>query len=136
MPIRKYEAVSETTEGEVVALKLKHKCQEYGRTFPKQKGLDIRRARWCHPEGPKCSRKGSLADEAVKRTKRNEQAAQLLHVYIHDHQLENVVTFDYLGCRISGDGDDSADIKHHMCWHKNDSRSYPTSVETAGCLSK
>jgi len=106
--------VSETVEDEVVALKLKQKCEECGRTFPTLKGLRIHKSRWCMP-GLVRSRKGSLADKAVKRAKRVDQAAQLPHVFIHDHQLENVVTFDYLGCRLSGDGDDTADIMHRMC---------------------
>ena len=35
-------------------------------------------------------------------------------VSINGHEIENVLSFDYLGCRLSGDGDDSADIRHRM----------------------
>ena len=114
MPIRKYESVSETTEEEIIELKLKHKCLACDRTFPTQKGLNIHRARWCDPNGPRRYRKGSLADRAVKRVKRIKQAADMPHVSVNGHQLENVLTFDYLGCRLSGDGDESADMFQRM----------------------
>ena len=101
MPIRRYEPVSETTEKEIIALKLKHKCTACNRTFPTQKGLNIHRARWCRPDGPERSRKGSLADVAVKRAKRAEQASQQPRVSVNGHELDNVLRFDYLGCRLS-----------------------------------
>ena len=45
MPVRKYNPVSETREEEVVDLKLPHKCPDCNRTFPKQHGLNVHRAR-------------------------------------------------------------------------------------------
>ena len=114
MPIRKYEPVSDTTEEEIIAMKLKHKCTACERTFPTQKGLNIHRARWCDPDGPPRSRKGTLADKAVKQAKRVKQAAEMPRVSINGHELENVLQFDYLGCRLSGDGDDAADMKQRM----------------------
>ena len=35
-------------------------------------------------------------------------------VSINGHELDNVLCFDYLGCRVSGDGDDSADMYQRM----------------------
>ena len=35
-------------------------------------------------------------------------------VSIGGHELDNVLCFDYLGCRLSGDGDDSADMYQRM----------------------
>jgi hypothetical protein len=99
-----------------VALKFKFKCEQCNRTFPKQRSLNCHHGRWpnCSPDIER-SRKGSLADKAVKHAKRVKQAAELPRVYIHEHELKNVLTFDYLGCRLSGDGDDTADIMHRMC---------------------
>ena len=114
MPVRRYERVSASTEEEIVALKFKHKCAECDRTFPTERGMKIHRSRWCRPGGPVRSRKGSLADKAVEKSKRVEQAAQMPRASINDHQLDNVLCFDYLGCRISGDGDDSADMYQRM----------------------
>ena len=114
MPVRRYAKVTETTEEEVIALKLKHKCDACGKTFEKERGLKIHRSRWCRPEGPPRSRKGTLADKAVKKQKRKQQAAEMPRVSIEGVELENVLYFDYLGCRVSGDGDDSADMYQRM----------------------
>ena len=114
MPIRRCDPVSETTEDEIVALNLKHKCPACSRTFPTERGLKIHRARWCSPDGPERSRKGSLADKAVEHTKRVKQTSEQPRVSINGHVLENVLTFDYLGCRVSGDGDERADVDHRM----------------------
>ena len=114
MPIRKYDPVTETLEEEVVALQLKYKCADCNRTFPKEKGLKIHRARWCRPNGPTRSRKGTLADKAVMLQKRKIQAAEQSRVCVNGHLLENVLRFVYLGDQVSGDGDDSAEISHRM----------------------
>ena len=114
MHVRKYEPVSATTEDEVIALNLKHKCSKCDRTFPTQKGLNIHCSRWCNPGGPVRSRKGSLADKAAKNVKLVKQATELPKVTLNGHNLENVITFDYLGCRLSGNGDDSTDMKQRM----------------------
>ena len=114
MPVRRYERVSDTTEDEIVALKFNNKCAACDRTFPTQRGLNIHRSRWCRPGGPPRSRKGTLADKAVKKAKRMKQAAQMPRVSVNGHQLDNVLCFDYLGCRLSGDGDDSADMHQRM----------------------
>ena len=76
MPIRRCDPVSETAEEEIVALNLKHKCSACNRTFSTERGLKIHRARWCRGEGPERSRKGSLADKAVKHAKRVKQTSE------------------------------------------------------------
>ena len=114
MHVRRFEPVSETVEEEVLALNLKHKCPECARTFPTEKGLKIHRARWCRPHGPPRSRKGSMADKAVKLKKRKQQASYLELFVVNDHPLENVLRFEYLGCQLSGDGDDTADMNYRM----------------------
>ena len=113
MPVRKYD-VTETTEAEVIALNLKFKCPECKRAFPTEKGLKIHRGRWCDPDGPVRSRQGSLADHAVQLAKRKVQAAQQPRVCINGHEIDNVLLFDYLGCRMCGDGDESADVSYRM----------------------
>ena len=114
MPVRRYEKTSETTEDEVIALKLKYKCDACAKTFSTERGLNIHSSRWCRPEGPPRSRKGTLADKAVKKQKRVKQAAEMPRVSIEGVELENVLGFDYLGCQVTGDGDDSADMYHRM----------------------
>ena len=105
MPIHKYDPVTETLEEEVVALQLKYKCADCNRTFPKEKGLKIHRARWCRPNGPPRSRKGTLADKAVMLQKRKTQAAEQSRVCVNGHLLENVLRFVYFGDQVSGDGE-------------------------------
>ena len=114
MPIRKSDEVTETLEEEIVALKLKHKCKDCNRTFTKESGLNIHRARWCRPNGPPRSRKGTLADKAVKLQKRKVQASEQSRVCVNGHLLENVLQFVYLGDQVSGEGDDSCDISYRM----------------------
>ena len=46
MHIHKKVRVSATTESEIAALHLKHKCADCGREFPTAKGLAIHRTRW------------------------------------------------------------------------------------------
>ena len=114
MPVRTYEPVTATTEAEVIALKLQHKCPDCDRTFPTERGMNVHRSRWCDPDGPVRSRIGSLADKAVQLVKRKEQATQQENVFINGHQIDNVLQFEYLGCRVSGDGDESADVNFRM----------------------
>ena len=97
MPIRKYDPVSETLEDEVVALNVKYKCKDCNRTFLKEKGLNIHHARWCRPNAPPKSRKGSLADKAVQLQKRKVQASEQSRVCVNGHMLENVLQFVKLG---------------------------------------
>ena len=117
MPIQRYEPVSETIEEEVMALKLKHKCPICERTFPTQRGMRIHQNHPkipCEKGRPPASRKGSLADKLVNKAKKVKQAQAMPHVTLNEHQLENVLNFDYLGCRTSGDGDDKADMQQRM----------------------
>ena len=63
--------ISQTTERDVEALQLRHKCDACDRSFDTQQGLRIHKARWCtRKEEPVCSRKGTRADKLVQRDKR------------------------------------------------------------------
>ena len=99
---------------EVDALDLPHSCPECKRTFPTRRGLAVHQARWCRPGQRPASRRGQLADKAVKLSKRKESAALLPPVVMEDESLELVYQFDYLGCRFTSDGDDAADMRHRM----------------------
>ena len=106
--------VSSTKEHEVEALRLKHKCDACGRTFPTQRGMKIHVARWCDGGLTQRSRRGSLADKAVKTTKRRAAEALRRRVSVGQEELENVYAFDYLGARLQSDGADEADVLHRM----------------------
>ena len=47
MHIHRKTHISSTTEAEVEALKLAHKCDACSRTFPTHRGMKIHAARWC-----------------------------------------------------------------------------------------
>ena len=65
------------------------------------------------PQRP-ASRRGQLADKAVKLAKRKASAASLAPVIMEGESLETVYQFDYLGCRFTSDRDDAADMRHRM----------------------
>ena len=68
-------------------------------------------ARWCDGGRTQRSRVGSLADKAVKSSKRRAAEASLDKVVIgSDPPLENMPHFQYLGSRLQGDGSDEADV--------------------------
>ena len=119
--IRERQPVS--TEVEVEALALPHSCPECERSFPTSCGLAVHRARWCRPGQRPASRRGQLADNAVKLTKRKASAALLPSVIMEGESLESVYQFDYLGCRFTSDGDDAADMRHHVAIAGERSRS-------------
>ena len=106
--------ISVSTEAEVEALDLPHSCPECERTFPTARGLAVHRARWCRPGQRPASRRGQLADKAVKLAKRKASAALLPPVVIEGEPLETVYQFDCLGCRFTSDADDAADMRHRM----------------------
>ena len=108
MHIHRKTHVSSTTEAEVEALKLAHKCDACSRTFPMQRGLKIHAARWCDGGVTQRSRRGSLADRAVQTAKRRAAEALLSQVYTSNIPLE------YLGARMQRDGADDADVRHRM----------------------
>ena len=74
--------VSSTTEAEVEALKLAHKCDACSRTFPTQRGMKIHAARWCDGGVTQRSRRGSLVNRAVQTAKRRAAEALLSQVYV------------------------------------------------------
>ena len=47
MHIHRTRRVDATTEEDVAALSLEHKCESCGREFTKQRGLNIHMVRWC-----------------------------------------------------------------------------------------
>ncbi|KAI8520998.1 28S ribosomal protein S24, mitochondrial [Branchiostoma belcheri] len=117
MHIHSKERVSKTTEAEVAALNLKHRCPECTREFPTKRGLAIHRSRWClhHPSTANTrSRTGTLADKEVQRQKRLAKEKERPHVTLQGQQLENVHAFDYLGSRMQCDGDQEADVNYRM----------------------
>ena len=127
MHLRVRERLAVSTEAEVEALGLPHSCPECDRSFPTTRGLAIHRARWCRPGQRPASRRGQLADKAVKLAKRKASAAMLPPVVLEGEPLETVYQFDYLGCRFTSDGDDEADMRHRMAIAGERSRSL-------GCL--
>ncbi|KAI8496686.1 hypothetical protein Bbelb_253410 [Branchiostoma belcheri] len=117
MHIHRKERVSKTTEAEVAALNLKHRCPECTRKFPTKRGLVIHRSRWClhHPSTANTrSRTGTVADKEVQRQKRLAKERKRQHVTLQGQQLENVHALDYLGSRMQCGGDKEADVNHRM----------------------
>ena len=125
------ESLAVSTELEVEAICLPHSCPVCARTFATTHGLSVHRARWCRPGQPPASRWGQLANKAVKLSKRKASAALLPPVILEGKLLEAIYQFDYLGCRFTSDGDDTADMRHRMAitgecsrsldylWHDN-----------------
>ena len=63
--------ISKTTDMDVKALLLRHRCDACDRSFDTQQGLRIHKTRWCMGrEGPIHRRKGTRADKLVRRDKR------------------------------------------------------------------
>ena len=106
--------VSATKETEVVSLQLEHACARCFRTFPTQRGLKIHASPWCDGGLTQRSRRGSLADKAVKTRKERDAEALLSHVHVGQSAFENVYFFEYLGARLQCDGADDADVIHRM----------------------
>ena len=69
-------------------------------------------SRWCDGSLMQRSRRGSLADKAVKRRKKRDAEALFSHVHVGQSTLENVYSFEYLGARLQCDGADDADVIH------------------------
>ena len=97
MHIHSTTSLSATKEAEVVALQLKHACDRYSRTFPTQRGLKIHVSRRFAGGLTQRSRRGSLADKAVKTRKKRDADALLSHVHVGQSALENIYFFEYLG---------------------------------------
>ena len=70
MHVHRTRRVDATTEEDVAALTLAHKCESCVREFAKQRGLNIHMARWCYGGHIQRSRRGSLTDTAVNTAKR------------------------------------------------------------------
>ena len=88
------------------------------------RGLAVHRARWCRQGQRPASRRGQLADKAVKLAKRKASAALLPPVVTEGEPLKTVYQFDYLGCRFTSDANDAAEMRHRMAIAGERSRSF------------
>ena len=133
MHIHRKTRVRSTTEAEVEALKLAHKCDAFSRTFPTQRGLKILAVRWCAGGVTQRSRRGSMADRTMHTAKRRAAEALLSLVYIDNTPLENVYSFEYLGARLQCDG--VATLMIITAWpsHSLYSARSPAYGQTTGC---
>ena len=114
MHIHEATRVSSTKEHDVEALRLKHKCEACGRTFPTQRGMKMHVARWCDGGLTQRCRRGSLADKAVKSAKKRAAEALRRYVSVGQEELENVYSFAYLRARLQCEGADEADVLHRL----------------------
>ena len=114
MHIHERVRVSETTEDDISSIEFENVCPNRGRDFPTKRGLAIHHGRWCDGGKTVRSRKRSLSDNAVQHKKRKDHKNELAHVALKGQQLDNVYTFEYLGCRIQCDGDDKAYVQYCM----------------------
>ena len=108
MHIYKKVHVTATTEAEITALKLKRICPDCKREFTTGRDISIHKGRWCDQGKTIRSRKGYLADKAVKREKMRKKEKERHHVKVEDEEMENVYCFKYLGSRLHCDGDEKA----------------------------
>ena len=125
---------SDTTEEEVQALKPTFVCDACGMAYLHQRSLNVHKGRWCgrRDSNKKPSRKGTVADRAVKRLKTVEHQKELDTVKIGDESLDNVYTFTYLGAEVAGDGDPVVPAQHRcdIAWSKfNEYRKVLTSTK-------
>ena len=136
MHIHRKTHVSSTTEADVEALKLEHKCDACSRTFPTQRGMKIHAARWCDGGVTQRSRRGSLADRAVQTEKRRAAEAMLSQVYVGNTPLENVYSFEYLGAECSAMA--LTTLTFVIAWpsHKLHSARSPAYGQTTGCRAR
>ena len=138
MHIHRKTHVSSTTEAEVEALKLAHKCDACSRTFPTQRGLKIHAARWCGGGVTQRSRRRSLADRAVQTAKRCTTDALLSQVYAGNTPLENVYSFEYPGggaeCSVTA----LTTLRFVTAWpsHKLHSARSPAYGQTTDCRAR
>ena len=115
MHVHVRERLPVSTEVEVKALDFPHSCPDCEKSFPTTRGLAVHRARWCRPGQRPTSRRGQLADKAVKLAKREASATLLPPVVMEGESLESVCQFDYpLMYRFTSDGDDAAEMRHRM----------------------
>ena len=115
MPIHKKTRTSATTDADVAKLNLVHMCEPCTREFTRLRGLKMHMTHWCDGGRTQRSRVGSLTDKAAKSSKRCAAEASLDKVAIgSDPPLENLPHFQYLGCRLQGDGSDEAGVGHRL----------------------
>ena len=105
-------------------------------TYLTKHGLGVHKGRWCpgHKEGKKPSRKGTVADRIVSRTKVDKYQKDIPKVKLGDKELDNVYSFVYLGAEIAGDGDQEVTVKHRTdiaCGRFGEYRKVLTSAKLA-----
>ena len=108
--------VSKTTTEEIAEMDFKPACPVCTRAFPKQSSVN-RHKRWClgdPAEAETRSRVGTLADKAVKKSKRVEHEKTLEKVAVEGQEIDNIYTFEYLGSRVQSDGEITSDVKFRM----------------------
>ena len=88
--------------------------------------LSQRMARWCDGGRIQSSRVGTLTDKAVKTAPRRAAETTVGKVEIDNNVLDNVYTFEYLGSRLQGDGDDKPTCVIAWTLRKRHSRHCPT----------
>ena len=106
--------VSATKEAEVVALQLKHACDRSSARSRRSEGSKSTSHDGAMAALAQRSRRGSLADKAVKTRKKRDAEALLSHVHVGQSAVENVYSFEYLGARLQCDGADGAKVIHRM----------------------
>ena len=116
--IRHQSAVTATSESDIANLprekKFQFECVACGMTYPTKHGLSVHQGRWCKGRrtAKKPSRKGTVADRIITRTKVEEHQASLPKVMMGNEPLDNVYTFVYLGVEVAADGDQRVSQKH------------------------
>ena len=111
-----------TTENDIVELdlKFKFKCSDCDMTYPSKHGLSIHQARFCknNKTAKKPSRRGTVADRLVKRIKSEMLQNSYPKVKISGEEIDNVLSFVYLGSEVANDGDPETPLTHrcNIAW--------------------
>ena len=111
-----------TTENDIAELdlKFKFKCVDCDMTYPSKHGRSIHQARFCKKSktAKKPSRRGTVADRLVKRLKTEIQQNSYPKVKICGEEIDNVLSFVYLGSEVPNDGDPETPLSHrcNIAW--------------------
>ena len=92
--------VDTTTDEDISALGLAHKCESRGREVTKQRERMLYTAQCC--DGGRTSRLGSSTDKAVRTARRRRAVTTLSRVIIGLEPVEHVLSFVYPGESTSG----------------------------------
>jgi len=86
-------------------------CTHCGLLFSKKKGIIAHESQWC---GRRKETQGTSADKMVKEDKHRQRAKEDGTVEIGPNQIENVLSFTYLGCKLQGNGDPYVQMEQRM----------------------